>query len=96
MNFQTLYKLSTWPRVSADSPLDGALFILMEIVLAFSTDGVRLDKGAEVQRTHLHYAHLLQRYLKHRFGPRANSKFVEGVMLGQHAKEANEIVNSKI
>jgi len=56
-----LRRIASWPRRSNSSPIDAKQFILLELIAAFSTDFVRLDKNKEVEDARVKFASLLQR-----------------------------------
>ncbi len=92
--------MSQWPRNgSAQQPqhIDRSMFVLLELVLAFSTDfvsGVELRVKEAMEREQVKYLCLLHRYLRFKYSENsdlANAKMADGIALISYAKEALDI-----
>jgi len=80
-------KIYRWPR-SKDNQYDYKMALLMRLVVCFNPDGQEWKDRRGVEALQLHYATMLQRYLRSVLGAKfGGEKFLEGMMLVSYTQE---------
>ena len=68
----------------------------MNLIIAFNTDFVSLERPDLVTAIQSQYAYLLQRYLKYKYDQDANRRLSQGLMTAAYTREANEIQQRRL
>ena len=103
-----LQKIANWyykvkdPDVIHDSlnpDYDRCLFLLMELIFLYNTDGIecQLQNYEKIKKLQLQYANLLHKYLKSKTGENnANSLFSNALMLIHDTEKVNHLSLNKL
>ena len=83
--------IQRWPRHKENDPFDDILILLTLLNIIFSTNGLELASGKQIEKIQNYYAMMLYRYLKTYSPENSPAKFAQGLMLPAIARECYDL-----